>query len=1254
MSHFTSLSLRVRGKPSAWDISNDSCVVSSPGCLTFFNLYNLGTPRHVIHYEQPQQIRQVRFQKNGSYVAALRAGVVSLWDPAKSLKPLLGLIQYDIAQNIYITDMQWCATNNNILATGCDNGGDISIWDIRTPNNSIQSIQQISGSVCHCLEWCDTNNYFLAASNGKSLMIWDTRMAPIKNENDSPRKEGYVFLENFDSGINQFAWTQFAGSPAIVSKSNMETLELWSLSSNFYDVINRELTTDCDNIDTVLAIPDSSGVVVLRSGNNLEKSDKDTEQMSYSIDLCQFHLSSVGDKKVNNSSKLSKIANSDEFIVGMKWGSREQSLISPGDSIDGNELLFLTESSILFSVKLLIKNKKHPGLYSNHEKEATIPKEINDNSNKIIATPKYSLNSLNKSIKNVGIVADNLIQPNYISKTIAVTSKNINMTNSNSIWDILNEDILSLEEMLTNGDLEHLNIGSIDKEKNQITLVMTKLHIFSDNKVMDGSVLLQITFRENSLDILSINISIPDDSAKRILPSTFTKLLEVELTTIASSIKIAEQLNANSKSTISEASLMKNNRIFGISNTGSEIGVLVKLARSFRHRVLQYLCKKLESTPSNKVSISSYVTAGGTDVDNDHTLATNDDLLIDQSAYKVPCPISSGARFCINGPLLFFGGAELYFKNISTSQRPEQMKLKYPKCFADFMIAEHKKQEDVDIIYQLHSPKQKPESTEEVDIQSDDGSSGLISYNKLDIVANLRSNNSMNSLNSTLKREGSVGSAFSLSSQVSHFSNCSDTNETRIDESSGGIVSNDLNTNAYLSSNFNPIGESFALEKLEENLDMIGELKSKILQDSFLTSHLTSSKPSIVYAIDSFHKKFKYLAINYALGPLYTSYDNKSQIEANYTLNISGSCDSVMKVRSAMCRYNASITPEYSIKQLWNLLAVCLEFLSLNINEKEEGGFVWKESTLGQSLLRRIINYLIQTSDVQTLATVVCLLGGSSDTMTLLVSDNFHKSVADLSHDNLEFDKCIISLHKAISFEYFERLLKSYANILYSCGSLLQATEVNKYLYASLDNIYDLRNEFNDRNSFRNNNGSGSSNGCNDDFDTLIEINQSNEEHVSNSSVYSYCMTSVGINCYKCNKRAESIKSSAMWCQNCNSYALSCSICQDIIRGTILFCTACGHGGHPAHLKKWFELNTECPSGCDCRCLLRNFKSTIFDGNRSETAVETQRDNDNDFFFDRSLVMGEILDDTYESDNYESENYESYEKTPDNLENYNL
>lgn len=89
-----SVRLSVRGKPSAFDLSpsNDMAVVASPGCLTLFSLNALGAPRHIIHYEQPQQIRKVKCQKEGK-LAALRGGVVSFWDPLHSLRPLLGVVQ---------------------------------------------------------------------------------------------------------------------------------------------------------------------------------------------------------------------------------------------------------------------------------------------------------------------------------------------------------------------------------------------------------------------------------------------------------------------------------------------------------------------------------------------------------------------------------------------------------------------------------------------------------------------------------------------------------------------------------------------------------------------------------------------------------------------------------------------------------------------------------------------------------------------------------------------------------------------------------------------------------------------------------------------------------------------------------------------------------------------------------------------------------------------------------------------------------
>ena len=58
----------------------------------------------------------------------------------------------------------------------------------------------------------------------------------------------------------------------------------------------------------------------------------------------------------------------------------------------------------------------------------------------------------------------------------------------------------------------------------------------------------------------------------------------------------------------------------------------------------------------------------------------------------------------------------------------------------------------------------------------------------------------------------------------------------------------------------------------------------------------------------------------------------------------------------------------------------------------------------------------------------------------------------------------------------------------------------------------------------------------------------------------------------------------AVWCRPCKDYALTCSLCQMPIRGAGYFCSACGHGGHTAHMRQWFEITVECAAGCGCKC----------------------------------------------------------------------
>ena len=48
-----------------------------------------------------------------------------------------------------------------------------------------------------------------------------------------------------------------------------------------------------------------------------------------------------------------------------------------------------------------------------------------------------------------------------------------------------------------------------------------------------------------------------------------------------------------------------------------------------------------------------------------------------------------------------------------------------------------------------------------------------------------------------------------------------------------------------------------------------------------------------------------------------------------------------------------------------------------------------------------------------------------------------------------------------------------------------------------------------------------------------------------------------------------------------------CGVCQLPVRGLYAWCQGCGHGGHAAHMRQWFEKNVECPTGCGHRCQIR-------------------------------------------------------------------
>eukprot|EP00033_Pygsuia_biforma_P008292 GCRY01009693.1.p1 GENE.GCRY01009693.1~~GCRY01009693.1.p1 ORF type:complete len:135 (+),score=14.10 GCRY01009693.1:267-671(+) len=63
------------------------------------------------------------------------------------------------------------------------------------------------------------------------------------------------------------------------------------------------------------------------------------------------------------------------------------------------------------------------------------------------------------------------------------------------------------------------------------------------------------------------------------------------------------------------------------------------------------------------------------------------------------------------------------------------------------------------------------------------------------------------------------------------------------------------------------------------------------------------------------------------------------------------------------------------------------------------------------------------------------------------------------------------------------------------------------------------------------------------------------------------------------------LEESSWACPKCNTYVNKCVVCNRVVKGLFVWCPSCGcWGGHPHHLKEWFQTHTDCPGGCGHQC----------------------------------------------------------------------
>jgi hypothetical protein len=102
------------------------------------------------------------------------------------------------------------------------------------------------------------------------------------------------------------------------------------------------------------------------------------------------------------------------------------------------------------------------------------------------------------------------------------------------------------------------------------------------------------------------------------------------------------------------------------------------------------------------------------------------------------------------------------------------------------------------------------------------------------------------------------------------------------------------------------------------------------------------------------------------------------------------------------------------------------ESKEFRVFENDSGsGMDWKTSALGRSLLIRCINALRENGDLQTLATLICIVGGSAQLHALL-------EPLDDSSSSAGTMKLLtgVKLRRPFPLQEIERVLSTYAEVL--------------------------------------------------------------------------------------------------------------------------------------------------------------------------------------------------------------------------------
>lgn len=165
--------------------------------------------------------------------------------------------------------------------------------------------------------------------------------------------------------------------------------------------------------------------------------------------------------------------------------------------------------------------------------------------------------------------------------------------------------------------------------------------------------------------------------------------------------------------------------------------------------------------------------------------------------------------------------------------------------------------------------------------------------------------------------------------------------------------------------------------------------------------------------------------------------------------------------RVESCKYNASVAAakgNIDASQLWHLLSISLGTMAISVplrpgdiavmNNSSRNSCLllsrglqtsWHDSAIGLLLLKRVLSLCEQTGGVQTLATIICVLGGPSHVAVLLAGQHPYFSSCSTKSMTVPIQVCPELLTIQVRYN---GVLTAYCNALYSWGKFITCTEV--------------------------------------------------------------------------------------------------------------------------------------------------------------------------------------------------------------------